>query len=314
MKRLAANPGGTARHPIAVVAERTGLTQDVLRVWERRYGAVTPVRAAGGRRLYSDADIERLRLIHVTTRAGRSVGQIARLPTDALAQLAGEDVAAREQRDTAAPEPDDAGAVSAGLALIRSLDAARLEDELRRAAAVMGTSAFLETVAAPLMRRVGDEWHAGRLTPAHEHMASSALHDIILESMRGFAPRAGAPRVLVATLAGERHVIGAAIVGATAAAEGWSVLYLGADLPAAEIASAAGAAGAQLVALSIVHVADPEHVLRELRALRIQLPEDVIVMVGGAGAGRLEAAVSTLGVRVVTSVAELQSQLRTIMQ
>ncbi|NIP80241.1 MAG: MerR family transcriptional regulator [Gemmatimonadetes bacterium] len=68
-----------ARHPIGVVSERTGLTPDVLRVWERRYGVVEPSRSDGGQRLYTDADIERLRLLHLATLAGRSIGQVVEL-------------------------------------------------------------------------------------------------------------------------------------------------------------------------------------------------------------------------------------------
>src|SRR4051794_32783934 len=89
-------PSG-ARHPIAVVAERTGLSQDVLRVWERRYGAVHPVRSPSGQRLYRDADVERLRLLNAATQAGRSIRHVAALSTEAISQLVNEDAAAREQ-------------------------------------------------------------------------------------------------------------------------------------------------------------------------------------------------------------------------
>ena len=68
---------GTSLHPIGVVAERTGLSLDVLRVWERRYGVVQPTRDEGGRRLYSDADIERLRLLAEATSGGRAIRQVA---------------------------------------------------------------------------------------------------------------------------------------------------------------------------------------------------------------------------------------------
>src|SRR5829696_5654503 len=88
----------TPRHPIAVVAERTGLSHDLLRVWERRYGVVAPTRGPGGQRLYSDADIERLALLHAATRAGRSISQVAGLTDEALAELLDEDLAARERR------------------------------------------------------------------------------------------------------------------------------------------------------------------------------------------------------------------------
>jgi len=298
-------------HPIAVVAERTGLTQDVLRVWERRYGAVKPGRGATGQRLYTDADVDRLRLLNAATRAGRGIGQIARLSVKVLARMVEEDAAARATlASSSADSLDAAELVDAGLVLTRSLDAAKLDDHLRRAAALMGVSAFLKGVAAPLLRRVGDEWHAGRLTPAQEHLASSVLHEIIVTTMRGFAQRNGAPRVLVATPAGERHAIGAALLGASAAIQGWNVIYLGADLPSEEIAAAAIAANADVVALSILYLDNRERVLGELRSLRGRLPATIGLLIGGSGAAPLKPELSKAGVRVGASVADLDDELR----
>jgi len=311
MTALQESPPVAARHPIAVVAERTGLTQDVLRVWERRYGAVHPERGAGGQRRYTDADIARLALLHAATRAGRSIGQVAGLSTDALEALVNEDVTARARQAPPAVASSAAmEAVAASLALARTLDGARLDEALRRTAAQLGVSAFLESVAAPLLRQVGDEWHAGRMTPAQEHLASSVLHDIIVETMRTFSKANGAPRVLVATAAGDRHAVGAALVGAAAAVEGWSVLYLGADLPAAEIADAARAAAVRVVALSVVYVDDRARMLGELRAIRSRLPREVTLIAGGGGSGALAAELSAMGVRVESSLAGLVAELR----
>jgi len=103
------------RHPIRVVARRTGLSRDLLRAWEVRYAAVQPERTAGGQRLYSDDDIERLRLIQQALEAGRRIGQLATLPTEELAQLVGEDQrAARDApgggaREQLSPLSGDAG-------------------------------------------------------------------------------------------------------------------------------------------------------------------------------------------------------------
>ena len=311
MTALQESPPVAARHPIAVVAERTGLTQDVLRVWERRYGAVHPERGAGGQRRYTDADIARLALLHAATRAGRSIGQVAGLSTDALEALVNEDVTARARQAPPAVASSAAmEAVAASLALARTLDGARLDEALRRTAAQLGVSAFLESVAAPLLRQVGDEWHAGRMTPAQEHLASSVLHDIIVETMRTFSKANGAPRVLVATAAGDRHAVGAALVGAAAAVEGWSVLYLGADLPAAEIADAARAAAVRVVALSVVYVDDRARMLGELRAIRSRLPREVTLIAGGGGSGALAAELSAMGVRVESSLGGLVAELR----
>src|SRR5918999_1092269 len=80
-------PTSAAVHPIGVVTRRTGLSPDLLRAWEKRYDVVKPARSGGGRRLYSDADIERLRLLYRATLAGRGIGQVATLSTPALAAL-----------------------------------------------------------------------------------------------------------------------------------------------------------------------------------------------------------------------------------
>jgi MerR family transcriptional regulator, light-induced transcriptional regulator len=304
-------PSTRQRHPIAVVSQRTGLSQDVLRVWERRYDAVTPARSENGARLYSDADIERLILLRAATRGGRGIGHVAKLSTRALEAMVAEDDAAREKHGAvvgAPPEPDDV--VGASLALARMLDAPALDDTLRRAAVIMGMPAFLESVAAPLLRRVGDEWHAGTLSPAHEHLVTSSLHEIIVGMMRAFAHRPGAPTVLVTTSAGERHVIGAALVGAAAALEGWNVLYLGANLPAREIADAAKSTRVRVVAVSIIYVESADRVRDEMRALRDQLPDDVPLIAGGAGAMTMAKELAALNVRVKSSISGFLGELR----
>jgi DNA-binding transcriptional MerR regulator len=74
-------------HPVRVVTQRTGLSPDLLRAWERRYRVVRPRRSEGGQRLYSDDDIERLRQLHRAVLAGRTIGQVAKLDRNALARL-----------------------------------------------------------------------------------------------------------------------------------------------------------------------------------------------------------------------------------
>lgn len=309
MKRQSASPA--TGQPIAVVADRTGLSQDVLRVWERRYGVVRPRRGPGGQRLYTNADIERLQLLHQATRAGRSISHVAGLPPAELARLVAEDAAARERQLRDAPGTNEASdLVEGALTLARSLDAAGLDVELRRAASRMGTTTFIEMLAAPLLRRVGDEWHAGRLTPAQEHLLSTTVHDIVVEVMRSVANQNGAAKLLVTTPAGERHVIGAALVGAAAAVDGWNVLYLGADLPAAEIARAARTAAVDAVAVSVVFVEQRKSVLAELRALRASLPPAVPLIVGGAGAAGLRRDLVASGIDVETNITGLLRTLR----
>jgi methylmalonyl-CoA mutase cobalamin-binding subunit len=298
------------RHPIAVAAERTRLSQDVLRVWERRYRAVEPTRGPGGQRLYSDADIARLRLLHAMTEAGRSISQVAGLPTPALMKLADEDARARTAQPAAASLAADLFAPA--IAFTRALDSEGLESELRRAAWAYGATVFLDAIATPLMRRMGDEWEAGQLSLAQEHLMSATLPAVIADVARSAGRAATGPLLLMATPAGERHAIGALLAGAAASAEGWRVTYLGPDLPAAEIANAALKTGARAVGLSAIYVETPAPTVAEFRTLRSKLPADVPLLAGGAGAVVLSAELTRAGARVLADLADLRSMLRAL--
>jgi DNA-binding transcriptional MerR regulator/methylmalonyl-CoA mutase cobalamin-binding subunit len=301
------------RHPIGVVAERTGLSPDLLRVWERRYRAVEPSRATDGQRLYSDTDVERLRLLRLTTLAGRSIRQVAKLATEELTQLVREDEAAR-QRATRWEEravPVSVGEnVERALELARAVDAPGLESLLRRTAAAFGVPLFLDAVVAPLLRVMGEEWKAGRLTVAQEHLATAMIQRVLEGMIHFLVPPHGAPNLLVATLSGEQHKMGALLAATAAAAEGWRVTYLGPDLPADEIAAAAVAAGARVVGVSIVHLAEPERTLTELRTVRTRLPASVPLLAGGAGAVALASELNGDGIHVVGDLSELRGALR----
>ena len=102
------NSFDTPRHPVRLVASRTGLSPHVLRAWERRYGVVAPHRSAGGQRLYSDHDVERLRQLRQLTGRGHSISRIASLSLADLQRL--------EQLAPPAPAMPPDGAVESSAA------------------------------------------------------------------------------------------------------------------------------------------------------------------------------------------------------
>jgi MerR family transcriptional regulator, light-induced transcriptional regulator len=298
------------RHPIGLVADWTGLSQEVLRVWERRYAAVEPARADGGQRLYSDADVERLRLLRRATQGGRSIGGVARLPLAELARVVREDEEARASREAVREPPGPEVDVAEAIALAGRLDAEGLEALLRRSAAVAGAPAFLERMVAPFLHAVGEAWHAGQLSPAHEHMATGVVQRVVIGVLGQMSRPEGAPVFLVAGPAGDRHGMGALLAAAVAAAERWRVIYLGPDLPARDIARAAVDSGARTVGLSVVYVEDRERIVSEVRDVRDRLPASVPLLVGGAGAAALEGELEHPGTRVLDDLDALRLALR----
>lgn len=315
------HPTPSGGHTISVVAERAGLSRDVLRVWERRYQAVEPARTAGGQRLYSDEQLERFILLAEATRAGRSIGSIASLSSDALKRLAADDEAARS-RASAGTAPTSIPVPSAdhhtvyrdvadrALMHTMALDATSLDRELRRAVGQYGLPVFLEAIVPMLMQRIGTEWEAKRLAIPHEHLASAVVLTILLESIRAVPETPGAPRLLVATPSGEQHVVGAALIAAAAALDGWSILFLGADVPAADLVLASQ--GVSAVALSLVYPRDTTHAVREVREVRAALVPSVPILVGGALANQLRDALHVPGVIVCENIAEARAMFATI--
>lgn len=275
------------RHPIGVVAERTGLSPEVLRVWERRYAVVDPARSRGGQRLYSDSDIERLSLLHRATRGGHGISHVASLSNATLGDLVsgietgGESTPARI---TPAREPQ--AIVDQALAYAKALDPASLESLLRRSVARHGIVFFMDAVAAPFMRQMGDEWHAGRFSYSQEHLATATVQRVVSD-VSPLLTNGGNPTIVVGTLEGERHANGALMAAATAASEGWRVIYLGADLPPAEIAETAVRTGARAVGISMV-LSGKTRTSAHLRELEKGMPANAKLLVGGTGSKALK--------------------------
>jgi DNA-binding transcriptional MerR regulator/methylmalonyl-CoA mutase cobalamin-binding subunit len=274
-----------AHQAIKVVARRTGLSAHVIRIWEKRYGAVEPERTGTNRRLYSEDQIERLSLLHDITQAGHSIGHVAKLPTEKLRELARESHGAAEGAAprAAAQAQSPTAHLDECIAAVKSLDARLLEDTLKRAAIELGTQGLLQRVAAPLAQTIGDLWRNGVITAAHEHFASAVMRVFLGHAAKSFGGSENAPVLVVATPVGQLHELGALLAGAVAANLGWQVVYLGASLPAAEIAGAARQNRARAVALSLVYPEDDSRLEGELTRLREHLPEVPLLVGGRAG-------------------------------
>jgi DNA-binding transcriptional MerR regulator/methylmalonyl-CoA mutase cobalamin-binding subunit len=296
------------RHPIRVVARRTGLKPDLIRAWERRYGAVAPGRSATRRRFYSDAEIDRLSLLSRVVRAGHTISQVAQLPNTELEELIARDASVQ----TSAAEPTDrtGSYLASCLAAVQRLDPCDLEAAFQRASLELSTPELLENLLSPLLESIGEQWRLGALRPYHEHMASAVIRSF-LGTVRGdISPLA--PVFLAATPARQRHEIGALLATASAAAEGWRVLYLGPDLPPEEIAAAAVHQGARVVALSLVYPPDDALLREELRRLRRLLGPHVELIAGGRASAAYADILREIGAIRLDDLGELRQHLEEV--
>ena len=244
----------TSHYPIAAVARMTGLTLDTIRAWERRYGAVVAARGAKGR-VYTDAQVERLRRLAALVAHGHAISDVAPLSDARLAQML------RKAEDEA-PAPDqgrhptddgnpDVALVRDVIAAIERYDYAAADREVGRLAAVMAPRDLVYQVALPLMREVGARWHDGRLSVAQEHMVSAIVSSVMATLVRLHPAVPRAPRMLFASPEGELHEFGLRAAAMLAAAVGIDVVYLGTSVPAPDIAAAAARTGAAAVVIGL---------------------------------------------------------------
>jgi DNA-binding transcriptional MerR regulator/methylmalonyl-CoA mutase cobalamin-binding subunit len=306
-------PTTDARHPIGVVSARTGLPQDVLRAWERRYDAVIPQRTETGRRLYTDGDLDKLRLLKRAVESGRRISDVANLSINELQDLVQEDAAesvpAAGSRKPATGRRAAARYVEAGLTAVEELDGEELDRVLREASVDLSPPSLRNDVIRPLLETIGERWRDGSLRVANEHLATAVIRSFLGTIRQNGPVSPGDRTAVVTTLAGQQHELGALLAAAAVLEVGWNVVYLGPDLPAAEIAAAARQREARAVALSMVYPAKDPRVGEELRELRRLLGDSVVLFVGGPAAKSYDAVLGQIGAHYVEDTQVLQTAL-----
>ena len=274
-------------HPIKVVATRTGLSKDVIRVWEKRYQAITPERSDTGRRLYADTDIEHLLKLKQATSAGWRISDVAKLSAGELEKLVAVEFQTAEKTESASEkgEFDTGGSyLTRCLEAIEEMNPRKLDTLLSSASVAMSIPRLLDDLVAPLLITIGERWHQGELRVGHEHLATSVIRRFLDNLRETASMHAEGPTILVTTPNGQNHEMGAMMAAVAAAVAGWKVVYLMPSLPARDIVATALQVKARALALSMTYPADDPQIAVELHFLRDQLPESVALFIGGQAA------------------------------
>lgn len=272
-------PPPTQSLPIAAVERDTRLSKDTLRVWERRYGFPRPDRDAAGERLYPPDQVERLLLIRRLIDAGHRPRHIVALEPEALQALSAPATSTVRRIET-----NDAHDLGDYLELIQRHDVHHLRRLLGQNALRLGLVAFVIRVVAPLNKAVGDAWMQGRFQVFEEHLYTECVTGVLRNAIASIpVPQgSGSPRVLLTSFPDEPHGLGLLMAEALFALEGCSCLPLGPQTPLADIAKAAQAHQADIVALSFTALLGANAVVAGLQELRRQLPHAVAIWAGGS--------------------------------
>jgi MerR family transcriptional regulator, light-induced transcriptional regulator len=286
---------------IGAVERDTGLSKDVLRVWERRYGFPKPGRDANGERVYEEAQVERLRMIRRLMDSGYRPGKLLAMPESDLNALERRRAAAQQMQVV----PESQKQI---LALIAAHDSQGLRQALSHLLAKQGIQKFTIESIAVLNRAVGESWIRGETRIFEEHMYTEAVLAVMYAAFASIPRQYAEPRILLSTLPNEQHSLGLLMAETLLASEGANTVSLGTQLPTTEIASAALAYRAQIVCLSFSTAYATKQAVSGLRNLRELLPKEIEIWVGGDLAKRIRREVD--GVKTLTQLTDVLTSLR----
>jgi MerR family transcriptional regulator, light-induced transcriptional regulator len=232
---------------IQVAAQKAGVSTQLARAWERRYGLLAPDRTESGYRLYSDDDVAVLRGAKVLVDEGRSISEVARLSPDELRRAA-------VRQPTAKLELPTESWQQAALAAVVTFDAGTLERLILNATGMgaLPSTDICAHVLLPLLVAIGDRWEQGSLDVAAEHFGSAIVRRHLHALLETEARRnSGGPVVVCACPEGDLHEGGLLAFALHAATSGFCIVYLGPNTPTADLIAGADGARATAIALSM---------------------------------------------------------------
>ncbi len=278
---------------IGVAAERAGLSEEVLRAWERRYHVVTPSRTPGGYRVYTDADIALLRRLRQLTHEGVAIGEAAAMVPDLRREIAA-------NHDGEADVTQVTRWRDAILDAATELDQEAVDRVLDAALAVLSPLRMYEQLVVDLERGIGERAAEGTPGLAQERLVNQAVRARLLGLLRT-APSGSRRHVVCACLPEEEHDVGLLGAALRFRHAGHRVTFLGARTPIDHLLHVVRTLRPQLVALSCVYDIGAATLRRTLAAITSGLPRGTRTIIGGAAADRHHSICTKLGVTVVTT-------------
>jgi DNA-binding transcriptional MerR regulator/methylmalonyl-CoA mutase cobalamin-binding subunit len=261
---------------VGELSRRSGVSADLLRAWERRYGLLHPERSAGGLRLYSPTDLERVRLMKQHLASGLAAAEAAAL-------------ALRDQSSASVVRPAAVRTELAGA--LEAFDEPRAQAVIDRLLTSTTVDTLLREIVLPYLDDLGDRWERGDASVAQEHFASSVLRGRLLALARGWGMGMGSVAVL-ACLPEEQHDIGLISFGLALRSQGWRIVYLGPNCPIDTVAETARLVDATLIVLSGVDAGRARAVTGALKELAARHT----LALGGTAAAAVDANLEAAGV------------------
>lgn len=259
--------------PINTTERETGVSKELLRMWERRYGFPDPQRDAQGDRIYPIEQVTKLRVLRRLIEQGFRPGKIIGLPLHELEHLL---------QSQARLRPELVPIEAELMAAMKDQDPARLQAYLAHQMTRLGLQRFIQEFLQPVSALIGDAWMNGALAIHEEHLFTEQVQTIVRQSITALHDVRKPPRVLLATPTGELHTLGLLMVESMLRLEDCDAVSYGAQMSPRDIAQAVQRNRIQVAAISFSAATTTSKAIEFLEDLRFRLPLSVEIWAGGA--------------------------------
>lgn len=274
---------------VKAVVRLTGINENTLRGWERRYGAITPERDRDGRRNYSSKDIERIKILWSLVKEGHAIGKISQLPNAHLKKLL------KTSLSPVAPELNASRSKTQLFLseIISSLEEFKLENlnqVLQKARFEISSKEIIINLIRPLMEQVGRLVYDSKISISQEHLLSSLLRDFLGNLNQSLSPydfssRSKAKSIILTTREGDVHEFGILMSSILCNLYRFRTYYLGPNMPVDDLIEAVTQLKVNVIVLGLMRLPKDREIVsgeKYLRELDRRIPREVTICFGGS--------------------------------
>lgn len=263
-----------AHYQIRELANLTGIKAHTIRIWEQRYGLLTPERTPTNIRYYTDEDLRRLLNVAVLCDHGYRISRVATMSQEQMV---------REVDNVTSRASSQPLQVQQLVLALLTLDDVRFEETFEGTIQELGLERAMLEVIYPFLERVGVLWQTSTITPAQEHLMTNVIRQKLVVAIDRLGSRhlaANARRFVLFLPETELHELALLFMYFLLRARGQRVTYLGQNLPVRDLVHVCHQVSPDYLLAVLTVVPERDDVQQYLTALAAEHPRTPLLLYG----------------------------------
>jgi len=216
------------KYSIKDLEKLTGIKAHTIRIWEKRYNIVCPLRTTTNIRFYSDGDLKRLLNVSILNRNGFKISNIVRLTTDEIR---------KSVMEASACSLSFESHIETLIVALLDMDENKFEKLISNSILKLGFEETVSNIIYPFLEKIGILWQIGTINPAQEHFITNLIRHKLIVAIDTENPtlRSNNKTFVLFLPEGELHELSLLFYSFLIKKRGHRVIYLGQSLPAEDL-------------------------------------------------------------------------------